>query len=97
MQRISLLMFKQHLHILPSPLNDLFAVNDTHHNYYTRQHKDVHTNIGLKENIYRLFSFHGVHIWNHISKKISTDVSYACFKKLSKNYLRNNNIPYRIA
>ena len=51
MQRISLLMFKQHLHILPSPLNDLFAVKDTYHNYYTRQHKDLHTNIGSKENI----------------------------------------------
>ena len=69
-QRISLLMFKHHINILPSPINDLFTVNNVHHNYYTSQNNDLHINRGRKENVYRLFSFHGTHIWNHISTKI---------------------------
>ena len=51
------------------------------------KHNDLHVDIGLKEGVYKLFSFHGIHIWNHISKKISIDVSYACFKNLSKNFI----------
>ena len=47
---------------------------------------DLHIDIGIKENVYRLFSFHGTYIWNHISKRNSIDVSYACFKNLSKMY-----------
>ena len=93
-QRISLLMFKNHLNILPTPLSNLFIVNNTRHDHFTRQHNDLHIDIGLKENVYRLFSFHGTHIWNHISKKKSIDVSYACFKNLSKMYIQANNIPY---
>ena len=95
-QRISLLMFKCHHNILTSPLNDLFTVNNTQHNHYTRQHADLHVNTGLRENVYSLFSFHGIHIWNHISKKNPINVSYACYKNLYKNYIKNNNIIYRI-
>ena len=82
--------------MLPTPLSDLFIVNNTRHAHFTRQHNDLHIDIGRKENVYRLFSFHGTHIWNHISKKISIDVSYACFKNLSKMYIQANNIPYRL-
>ena len=57
------------------------------HEYSTRQPTDLHVDIGLKEGVYNLFSFHGIS--NLISKKISIDVSYACFKNLSKN---NNKI-----
>ena len=96
MQRISLIMFKNYLNILPTPLNDLFRVNNPRYEYFTRQHNDLHVDIGLKKGVYKLFSFHGIHIWNHISNKISIDVSYACFKNLSKNYIKNYNIPYRI-
>ena len=52
--------------------------------------------IWKKENSYKLFSFHGINIWHHISKKIPIGVSYACFKMLSKKYLQSNIIPYRI-
>ena len=55
--------------MLPTPLSDLFIVNNTRHDYFTRQHNDLHIAIGLKENVYRLFSFHGTHIWNNISIK----------------------------
>ena len=47
-QRISLLMFKKHLNMLPTPLCDLFIVNNTRHDHFTRQHNDLHINIGLK-------------------------------------------------
>ena len=36
-QRIALSMFKRQLNLLPSPLNNFFTVNDTHHNHFTRQ------------------------------------------------------------
>ena len=70
MQRISLIMFKNYLNILPTPLSELFIVNNTRYEYFTRQPNDVHVDIGLKEGVYKLFTFHGIHIWNHISKKI---------------------------
>ena len=85
MQRIYLIMFKNHLNILPTPLSGLFIVNNTRHEYFIRQHIDLHVDIGLKEDIYHLFRFRGIDIWNHISKK-NIDASYACFKNLSKNH-----------
>ena len=39
---------------------------------------------------------YGINIWNHISKKNAIDVSYACYKIMSKKYLKSNIIPYRI-
>ena len=69
MQRLSLIMLKNYLNILPTPLNDLFIVNNTRHEYFTRQHNDLHVDIWLKEGVYNLFSFYGIHIWNHISFK----------------------------
>ena len=87
-QRIALLMFKRQLNLLPSPLHDLFTVNNTHHNHFTIQHADLHVNTGLRDNVYRFFSFHGIHIWNHISKQIAINVSYACYKNLSTNYTK---------
>ena len=80
-------MFKRQLNLLPSPLNDLFTVNNTQHNHFTRQHADLHVNTGVRENVYRLFSFQGIYIWNHISKQIPINVSYACYKNLYKNYI----------
>ena len=69
MQIIYLIMFKNYLNILRTPLSDLFIVNNTRYEYFTRQHNDLHVDIGLKEGVYKLFSVHGIHIWNHISKK----------------------------
>ena len=68
MQRTSLIMFKNYLTILPTPLSDLLIVNNTMYEYFSRQHNDLHVDIGLKEGVYKLFSFHGIHTWNHISK-----------------------------
>ena len=86
-------MFKRHTGITPLPMNNLFTVNNAQHDYYTRQIDSLHTQIGKNE---KLFSFHGINIWNHMSRKILIDVSYACYKKLSKKYIQSNTIPYRI-
>ena len=72
-QRISLLMFKQYLNILPSPIQELFTINSTQHNYNTRQHTHIHTQIGKTEHVYKLFRFHRTNI--HMSNKIPFDVS----------------------
>ena len=44
-------MVKRYINILPSPLNNLFAPNNTDHNHYTRQNKELHINIGQGENV----------------------------------------------
>ena len=51
-QRIYLLMFKNYLNMLPTPLTELFIVNNTMHNHFARQHNNLHIDIGLIENIY---------------------------------------------
>ena len=80
-------MFKFHTGVLPDPVSNLFVLNNQRHNYNTRQNNDLQTNLGRGEHVYKLFSFHGVQIWNQLSKKIQIDVSYACFKNLSRKYL----------
>ena len=68
-QRIALLMFKYDKGVLPQPINNLFSVNNERQNYNTRHNHDLQINTGNGEIVYKLVSFHGVHIWNHISKK----------------------------
>ena len=51
---------KHYLTILPTPLSDLFIVNNTRYAYFTRQHNDSHVDIGLTEGVYKLFSFHDI-------------------------------------
>ena len=82
-------MFKRE-HNLPSPLNDLFTVNNTPHNHFTRQHADLHVNTGLRENLYSFFQLS----WNKLYGTIFFPLMYhnACYKKLSKNYPRQNHI-----
>ena len=96
LQRIALLMYKYHNGMLPSPINELFITNNTVHNYNTRQRNNLHIQIGNGEEVYRLFSFHGIKIWNHLSNKICTNVSYASFKYLTRVYFQCNEIVYRL-
>ena len=74
----------------------LFARNDQYHKYNTRQSRSLHPSVGRGEAIYRSFSFHGVNIWNYLSKHIPVNVTYIRFNKLTKSYLLNNNIIYRL-
>ena len=37
-----------------------------------------------------------VNIWNYLSKHIPVNVTYIRFNKLTKSYLLNNNIIYRL-
>ena len=64
----------------------LFARNDQYHNYNTRQSRSLHPSVGIC----------GVNIWNYLSKHIPTNVSYNHLKKLTKSYVLNNNIIYRL-
>ena len=64
-------MFKYDKGVLPHPIINLIAVNNERHNYNTRHNHDLQINTGNGEIVYKLFCFHGVHIWNHISKKFN--------------------------
>jgi len=77
--------------MLPSPVMNLFIRNNELHNHFTRQSSLLHTPIGDAESIYRTFRFHATRIWNHIEVNIPVDVSYVCFKKISKTYIQKNN------
>ena len=57
MQRITLMMFKHSLGVLPVPMNNLFKKNSEIHNYNTRQSGNLHSVIGKGEKIYRTFSY----------------------------------------
>ena len=89
--RISLMMYKFSCNMLPSPVMNLFIRNNELHNHFTRQSSFLHTPIGDAESIYRTFRFHAIRIWNHIEVNIPVDVSYVCFKKISKTYIQKNN------
>ena len=95
--RIAMLMFKNSKQMVPIAVRILFARNDQYHNYNTRQSRSLHPSVGRGEAIYMSFSFHGVNIWNYLSKHILTNVSYNRVNKLTKSYLLNNNIIYRLA
>ena len=41
--------------MLPTPLTEIFIVNNTRHDDFTRQHNDLHIEIGLKENMTLIF------------------------------------------
>ena len=94
--RIAMLMFKYSLGLVPMPIKTLFAKNNQFHNYNTRQSGSLHSSLGRGEAIYRTFSFHGINIWNYLSKHIPVNVSYACFKKTTKCYLMENDFLYRL-
>ena len=54
--------------MLPTPLSDSFIVNNTRHNHFTRQHNDLHIDIGLK-NMFTDYLVFMVHISGTIIPK----------------------------
>ena len=88
------MIFKYSKELVPLPIVELFIGNYEFHNHNTRQSQSLHTAVGRNETIYKIFTFHGIRIWNYISTKISADVSYASFKDSSKLFMKNNPIIY---
>ena len=91
---ISLMIFKCSNVVFPLPVSALFQYNYVIHTHNTRRSKFIHTPIGRSEATYTTFSNRGAHIWNYISQKVPTDVSYACFKNLVKTHTRVRPISY---
>ena len=67
--------------MFPNLFRDLFQTNDNYHSYSTCNSQSLQTLIGKSKVIYQTFTYIGSLAWNYISSKISTDVSYICFKK----------------
>ena len=91
-QRISLMIFKCSIGVLPLPVSAPFQYNSVIHTHNTRRNKFIHTPIGRIED--RTFSYRGAHIWNYISQNVPTDVSYVCFKNLVKTHILAHPIPH---
>ena len=85
-QRNFLMMFEDHIGDVPKPISDLFQTNNNYQSYSTRGSQSLRAPIGKSEAIYQTFTYIELLAWSYISRKISTDVSYICFKTLP-NYI----------
>ena len=84
------MMFKHHIGDVLKPISDLFQTNDNYHSYSTRTSKALLTSIGKSEAICQTFTYIGSLVWNYISSKIPTEVTYICFKNIAKSYIQAN-------
>ena len=94
--RIAMLMCKNSKQEVPIAMHMVFARNDQYHNYNTRQSRSLHPSVGRGEAIYRSFLFYGVNLWKYLPKHIPVNVTITRFNKLTKAYLINKNITYRL-
>ena len=90
------MMFKFLSNNLPSLIRTIFIRNNEIHNYNTRNRTTLHVPIGTTETIYVTFRFHGIYIWNLISERIPTDVSYSCFKHILNRHIPTPEHNYRL-
>ena len=74
----------------------MFIRNNEIHNYNTRNRTALHVPIGRTETTYATFRSHGIYIWNLISERIPTDVSYSCFKRILNILIQTNELNYRL-
>ena len=95
--RIMLMMYKNMLNILPKFISMMFKKNNEIHNYNTRRGNSLHTSVGKHENMYKCFSFHAINIWNYMIRYIPINIPYTRFKRLTKVYIQNNDIKYRMS
>ena len=95
-QGTALMMFKYSSNNLPSPIRTMFIRNNEIHNYNTRNRTTLHVPIGTTETTYATFRFHGIYIWNLISERIPTDVSYSCFKHILNIHIQTHELNYRL-
>ena len=86
-------MFKHHIGDVPKPISDLFQTNNNYHSYSTRNSQSLLTHIGKSGAIYQTFTYFGSLVWNYISGKIQTDVTYMCFKNIAKFHIQSNILP----
>ena len=70
----------------------MFITNNEINNYNTRNRTTLHVHIGTTVTTYATFRFHGIYIWNLISERIPTDVSYSCFKHILNKLKHMNTI-----
>ena len=65
------------------------------HAYNNRHCSSLHHAIGKSDATYRTFSYHAILILNYLLKLICTNVTLACFKKRSLEYLQTQLITVR--
>ena len=71
-------------------IQNLYQCNKNVHHHFTGQTNHFHSMRGNNE-----FVFQSVFIWNKILQNINTNVSYARFKHLLKEFLLSNDIAFR--
>ena len=95
--RITLMMYKNMLNMLPKFISMMFKKNNEIHNYNTRRGNSLHTSMGKHEHIYKCFSFHAISIWNYMIRYVPINIPYTQFKRLTKIHIQNNDIKYRMS
>ena len=86
----------RYLYVFNTPKVFKYGNVIAHINTCIMLNKFLHSSLGKGEAIYRTFSFHGINIWEYLSKCTPTNVSYACFKKTTKCNLMENDFQYRL-
>ena len=95
-QRTALIMFKYSSNNLPSLIKTMFIRNNEIHNYNTRNRTTLHVPIGTTETTYATFRLYIIYIWNLISERIPTDVSYSYFKHVLNRHIQTDELNYRL-
>ena len=95
-QGTALMMFNYSSNNLTSTIRHMFIRSNEIHNYNTRNRTKLHAPIGTTETTYATFKFHGIYIWNLISERIPTDVSYSCFKHIFNRHIQTHEFNYRL-
>ena len=91
-------LYKNMLNILPKFISMMFKKNNEIHNYNTRRGNSLHTSVGKHDNMYKCLSFHAIKIWNYMIRYIPINTPfYTRFKRLTKVYIQNNDIKYRMS
>ena len=89
--KVGLTMFKVWHCLIPESFTSLFVCNNAIHSYNTRQSLLFHVPKARTDYMKRAISNRGVHIWNYLCSKLSTDCSYLSFKQSIKRFLLIND------
>ena len=76
--------------------HDVLEKNNEIHKHNTRKCNSLHSSVGRLKTTCKSFSFHAINIWNYMLRHVPIHITYESFKRLTKVYIQENNINYRM-
>jgi len=78
--------------VLPSPLNNIFTINQNVHSYNTRQPHDFHFMPMRYDIVFKSFIHQGPQLWSELPNEIKCASSRKAFVSRIKKYILGNYI-----